>query len=96
MFRAALVVLAAASPARAEILPSFGTGQCESNATHVVVVDDTGKVLESWRGDLAPGDVLPIAEFRLPKEAGHRPGFGIGPKTVSGKRVVLFLVKDGP
>lgn len=100
MFRAALVLsaLAAGSPARAELRAEFSWGDCSANATHVVVVDDKGKVLESWRGDLEPGDTLPLADFKLTLT--HAVG-GVAtdaavPKKVSGKRLVLFLLKNGP
>ena len=51
-------VLALAPPcvARAAILPSFDLHESAKRASHVVVVNDKGVVLESWRGDLVPGD----------------------------------------
>ncbi|MCI0705634.1 MAG: hypothetical protein L0241_31630 [Planctomycetia bacterium] len=84
--------------ARAEIAPTFSDGRCETAATHVVVVDNTGKVLESWRGDLKPGDVLPLKEFHIPL-AGKVGRFGKKegvPEKVSGKRLVLFLIRGMP
>lgn len=90
MIRAALIVLALASPASAAIKMGYGTETCDFAATHVVVADDTGKVLESWRGDLTPGTVLPVAEFKLLQETegGRR-------QKPDGKRLVLFLTKGG-
>src|SRR5262249_11283912 len=100
MTRATLVLaalFAAPSLLRSEILPTFSMGHNEKEASHIVVVNDAGKVLESWRGDLKPGDVLPIAEFHL------KPALPIGkfgrkegaPEKMSGKRMVLFLKRGG-
>ncbi|MBA4067732.1 MAG: hypothetical protein C0501_29335 [Isosphaera sp.] len=99
----ALAACLAPAPARAEILPTFSSGRSETEASHVVVADDTGKVLESWRGDLKPGDVLPLPGFRLrleqpvgglARQLGGKPDGG--PDKVTGKRLVLFLRKGGP
>lgn len=93
----ALACLAPAA-ARAEILPTFSGGRCETAATHVVVVDPAGKVLESWRGDLKPGDLLPVKEFHLPL-AGVEFNFfreGAAPQKLSGDRRALFLIRGVP
>ena len=61
-----LLLLLAAPPTRAGIRPSFHLPYCSWFATHVVVVTEGEKidgsltVLESWKGDLAPGDVAVI------------------------------------
>jgi hypothetical protein len=91
-------LLAVPTFARAEILPSFSSGRCETAATHVVVTDGTGKVLESWRGDLKPGDLLPLKEFHIPpggvvSKFGRKEG---APERVTGKRLVLFLIRGMP
>src|SRR5262245_32887955 len=93
----ALVALSVPATARAAIMPSFSMGRCENEASHVVVVDNTGKVLESWRGDLTPGDRLPLSEFNIKLEQpvekfGNKDGV---PEKVTGKRLVLFLKKGG-
>ena len=87
------VLLGAPALARSEILPTFAMGHCEVRASHVVVVDDAGKVLESWRGDLKPGDVLPVADFHL-KTIPPVGRFGKvegTPEKITGKRMILFL-----
>ena len=82
---------------------------CVRDATHVVVVTEGDRidghviVLESWRGDLKPGDSLDIpvlAKFKS-KKSRHiecEDCFGyLGkcldatPKFVSGSRIILFL-----
>jgi hypothetical protein len=92
-----VAVFAAPALARAEILPTFAMGHCEVRASHVVVVDDAGKVLESWRGDLRPGDVLPVADFHLKAPPVSRFGKVEGaPEKISGKRMILFLTRGEP
>jgi hypothetical protein len=95
---AIVAVVAVPAVGRAEILPSFGDGRCETAASHVVVVDDTGKVLDSWRGDLRPGDRLPLSEYniRLAQPVGQFGKKEGAPEKVSGKRLVLFLQRGGP
>ena len=59
MSRATLILtalLAAPALAHSAILPSFELHDCANRASHVAVVNDRGVVLESWRGDLKPGD----------------------------------------
>jgi hypothetical protein len=75
-------------------------GYAKEKATHVVVVDASGAVLESWRGDLAKGDKLPFKASEKPTEVVNpSPGQPRDPKVVSvtGNRRVLFLIrgKDG-
>jgi hypothetical protein len=92
------VALGFPGPARAAIMPSFSVAECNPNATHVVVVDSTGKVLESWRGGLRPGDSVPLKEFRI--TLGREIVEGIlGKPTgerVTGDRLVLFLRNTRP
>jgi hypothetical protein len=92
------IVLAAPAIIRAELLPTFSADHCMTAASHVVVVDNTGKVLESWRGDLKPGDLLPLAEFhlKLEREVSVLAREEGEPDRVTGKRLVLFLKKGGP
>jgi hypothetical protein len=92
------IILAAPAIVRAESLPSFSPDYCITAASHVVVVDNTGKVLESWRGDLKPGDLLPLAEFhlKLEREVGLPVREEGEPDRVTGKRLVLFLKRGGP
>lgn len=72
------------------------------HASHIVVADATGKVLEVWKGDLKVGDVLPVDEkvwrLALPQVIRHN---GVAEAAVEGKkvhadRVILFLKKAGP
>lgn len=97
---AALALLAPAATARAEILPSFEASTCTERATHIVVVNEKGEVLESWRGDLVPGDRVPLAEMKIELEQVVTPPFGTKvepgtPMKVTGKRLVLFLRRGG-
>jgi len=64
-------------------------------ATHIVVVEG-GKVVESWTGDLKPGDPIPenvagLAKIPPPPFDPARLVTGEEPPVVSGKRMVLFL-----
>lgn len=109
---ALLVALVVPAAARADLMPSFSSGRCETAATHIVVVNTNGQVLESWRGDLTPGDLLPIKEFHLPTSEtvsefgrGGTPGKATGfetnrkggvPEKVTGARRVLFLIRGMP
>jgi hypothetical protein len=89
-------ILLAPHAARAAVLPTFRTGDCLENATHVVLVDSSGTVLESWRGDLKPGAKLPLKDFKITLE--HYIIKGLREKTgekVTGKRLVLFLRNNG-
>ncbi len=67
--------------------PAFDLGACTHRATHVFAANsnargDRLRVVESWQGDLAPGDELELTELR-PLEAAR------------GKRVIAFLVREG-
>ncbi len=46
--------------------PGFDLQECATNATHILVVDSRGRVLEVWKGGSVPGDHIPIERFYLP------------------------------
>ncbi len=54
--------------AHAGIRPSFMSDYSSWHATDVVVVDPSGKVMDTWKGDLKTGEQLPIDEFKLPRD----------------------------
>ena len=90
----ALVALVAS--ARAESVPSFSLDYADEYATHVIVVNADGVVLESWRGDLAKGDKLPYKADKKPLEVVNP--FPREPRdpdvaSVTGDRRVLFLIR---
>src|SRR5206468_844470 len=64
-----LLALILPTTATAAIRPSFHLDTCSWRATHVVVVsegetiDGAVTVLESWVGDLRPGDTLAVPEL---------------------------------
>ena len=85
-----------AGVARAESVPEFSLGYANEKANTIVVVDESGVVLESWRGLLKPGDKLhhkanekPIAVVEVPKIIESKI------KEVTGQRRVLFLIRTG-
>ena len=45
--------------------PVFDLGVCGPNATDIVVTDPDGIVLETWRGELRPGDTVRLGAPRL-------------------------------
>lgn len=58
-----------AHSAFAGIRPSFSLDYCSWRATHVVLVDTTTtdgvfEVVESWKGDLGPGDAITVPELK--------------------------------
>lgn len=83
---------------RAETLPEFRLDECAWHATHILVVDAAGKVVEVWKGDAKIGDVIPLDQLRLPVE---QPVFGKdgfraadrAPK-LKAERLILFLQRD--
>ena len=93
----------------AGIRPSFNPDWFAWQATHIVLVTEGDKIdgevtiLESWLGDLKPGDTLKIPELakytteesRLIKQMGFlKPAPQVGaPLHVTCKRMVLFLRK---
>jgi len=100
-----LALIVTSAEATAAIRPSFHLDSCSWRATHIVVVtegatiDGNVEVLESWAGDLRPGDKLTIPELAafVPEKArAIAPAFGgkkaDQPTHVTGSRMVLFLV----
>ena len=101
-----LFLVAVSSTALAGIRPSFSPEGCSWRATDIVVVtegsqiDGNFKVLETWKGDLKPGETISVPELAQFKEKEARalyPGpwvekEGDGkPRYVSGARMILFL-----
>jgi len=94
-----LILLCHASVAIAEILPDFTLDYEAWEATDVVVVDQTGVVLEVWKGTLKVKERLPVEEFKITstaevhyglfREESDPPNDRV--KQVTGKRRVLFL-----
>src|ERR1700675_1677595 len=63
-----------AIPVDADIRPSFSLDGCSWRATHIVLVQTTPEdgvfsVVESWKGDLKPGDSLNLLELKPNKDA---------------------------
>jgi len=103
-----------AIPVDAGIRPSFSVDECSWNATHIVLVQTTAKdgvfsVVESWKGDLKPGDsvevpelrpgkdALPISKYRKTIESVFQDKSGISeeiPRQPIGSRMILFLNKQ--
>ena len=98
---AATILLALAAPVSASGSPMDQARWDAWNASHIVVTDSTGKVLEVWKGDLAVGDALPVDgttwRLRLPQVVNHGGAVGgdIEGKKVHADRVILFLSKAG-
>jgi hypothetical protein len=96
-----------ASMLRAEIRPSFYVDAVSWDATHVIVategeaIDGTLTVLESWKGELQPGETVTVpalAAFRTEESRRVSKGWSSGEPLlfVTGKRMILFLTrKDG-
>jgi hypothetical protein len=102
-----------AIPVDAGIRPSFSLDGCSWSATHIVLVQTTPtdgafSVVESWKGDLKPGDSLEVPELKPNKDAvpissNQKPqGFGSEdaqgiseqiPRQPVGSRMILFLKK---
>jgi len=100
-----------AIPLDAGIRPSFDLDRCSWNATHIVLVLTTANegvfsVVESWKGDLTPGESLELSELKpnenavpissYPKPAGFdlQDRMGISeqiPRQPVGSRMILFL-----
>jgi hypothetical protein len=86
---------------------AFDFRECLKNATHILVVDMRGRVLEVWKGDSAVGDHIPIDRFylsvlarinasrcfELPKLEKYWSGDSQGTPFASDK-LILFLVKS--
>jgi hypothetical protein len=86
---------------------AFDFRECLKNATHILVVDMRGRVLEVWKGDSAVGDHIPLDRFylsvltrlsagryfELPKLENYWSGDFQGTPLASDK-LILFLVKS--
>src|SRR6185369_5181374 len=65
-----LFLLTVSSAASAGLRPSFDPDGCSWRATDIVVVtegsqiDGNFKVLETWKGDLKPGQTIRVPELR--------------------------------
>ena len=101
-----LVLLASGViPVDASIRQSFSLDQCTWNATHIVLVQTTAKdglfsVVESWKGDLKPGEPLEVPELRPDENAVPISNYKIGiseriPRQPVGSRMILFLKRRG-
>jgi len=108
-----ILLATGAIPVDASIRPSFSLDRCSWNATHIVLVQTTPKdgvfsVVESWKGDLKPGDSLevpelqpnknavPISSYPKPQGFGSQDTQGISeqiPRQPGGSRMILFLKK---
>lgn len=99
MYRAqtiGLVLLGIAASARAETVPAFSLDYALEKATHIVVVDVAGTVVESWKGNLKTGRELPFKAAEKPQAVVMVPDILESKvKEVTGKRRVLFLIQDG-
>ncbi|HEX6161240.1 MAG TPA: hypothetical protein VF111_13790 [Thermoanaerobaculia bacterium] len=105
MFRL-LPLLLAAPLAFAEPLPSFDARSLSWDATDVVVategetVDGTVEVVEVWKGELRPGAVVRVEglaaeQNRAIDRAWYQQPDERRPKVVTGRRMLLFLVRNG-
>lgn len=83
----------------AAIRPSFSERYSAWHATDVIVVDGKGTVLETWKGNLKPGDMLALAPLQVPKDEviswRFRDKSKEDPERVTGARTVLFLKRQG-
>jgi hypothetical protein len=92
--------LALLSSASAELVPSFSLDYSLANATHIVVIDAEARVVECWRGTLAPGEKIDGAPVGRPENVVNpfpRDAREPAVLAVTGNRRVLFLArsKDG-
>jgi hypothetical protein len=62
------VVLLTAPLAPSQQPAAFNPTPCSATATDIVVADAEGRVLESWRGTLKPGDTVRLGAGRLTPE----------------------------
>lgn len=80
----------------AGIRESFRVDQCSWLATHIVIVDEAGSVLESLKGDLSPGFRIPLEQLKMPTlqelDEALRGPFGAKIRP-SNTRRILFLIK---
>lgn len=94
-------------PAVAGIRPSFMLDNSTWHATHIVVategdeIDGKLTVIESWKGDLRAGEIVDVPDLAAFKtDASREVHYFLGEgnesriKHVTGKRMVLFLIKN--
>ena len=100
-----LFLLAVSSTASAGIRPSFSPEGCSWRATDIVVVtegaqiDGNFTVIETWKGDLKPGETISVPELGQFKEQDARLIYSepwsdnkeLQRRYVSGERMILFL-----
>src|SRR5262245_27086814 len=89
VFTAVVLMVAFTAPAFGRSTPPMLEAHAGAwGASHIVVVDSTGKILEVWKGDLKVGDKLPVNEktwkLRLPQLCSHGGAFG---PAMEGKKV---------
>jgi hypothetical protein len=87
--------------------PAFDLWDNASRATHILVVDGTGRVAEVWKGDASPGDRIPLERFRssylarlqfvnpaapLPEMFDYDAHFNEWPPGCN--RLIMFLIKS--
>ena len=105
IFLSVVLLLSSLSTAAfAAILPSFNLDYSAWKAIDVVVVDESGVVLEVWKGSLKPKTVLPVKQWKMTTAADvDYDRLGEDPskleadriKRVTGKRRVVFMTRDG-
>jgi hypothetical protein len=103
---AVLFLLAVSSTALAGMRPSFDPEGCSWRATDIVVVtegsqiDGNFKVIETWKGDLKPGETISVPELAqfnkkdarlIYSAAWYDKDYDGKPRYVSGERMILFL-----
>lgn len=92
-----VLLLFVTEQAVAGIRPSFSVDHCAWTATHIVVINEAGSVLESLKGDLSPGFLVPLDQLKIPTQEEidqalkHHFAAKIKP---SNKRRILFLIKE--
>src|SRR5262249_36922019 len=93
------VSIALPATASAERVPSFHEESSARAATHIVVVDGEGRILESWKGDLRQMGRLPVDKLHIPPPQAISYLFhekkAKDPERVSGTRMVLYLIREG-
>jgi hypothetical protein len=109
------VVMATATPAAAQLGGFLGDQDPgfrarADKATHILVVDMSGRVVEVWKGTATPGDRIPIDKFYAPSLPRYRADSGRSPlgfppfngywydgyygSPFTSERLILFLVKS--
>lgn len=92
-----VLLLFIAGRTEAGILQDFSVNHCAWMATHIVVIDEAGSVLESLKGNLPPGFRVPLDQLKMPtqKEIDQALQSRYAAKVKpSSKRRILFLIKE--